>query len=621
MKRFDINHIPNKEYLLTNGLGGYCYGGLDGQKHSTYHALLNASLNPPVNRLSILGEVREVIQINNQPYPLDSQFLLYTETDNTVSFHYIAAGIAIVKTISMVHQQNTIAIKYNITNSNTSAKLIISPILTLRNHSTVNKKAARTVAFSYQHDVKIIPMNYKDILISMHLSDGVFTNQEKVFSYFYPNDKKRGEEAYDQGISPGYWTIMIPSYTTKEISMICSIEDQYPQDANQIINNEIKRLDHLSFYGDSIMKRLAKTADQFIVKRASTKNYSVIAGYPWFTDWGRDTLISLEGLTLVTGRYDVAKSIIRNFSSTLKNGLAVNMFPDNNKPIYNTVDASLWLIHCCYKYLLYTRDERFILQEMYPLLNTIISSYIEGTDHEIYLDDDFLLHAGKDEDQITWMDVRIDGKAVTPRHGKVVEINALWYHCLKIMNYFSRLTDHNPTYDLLADKTKQSFINKFYDQSRGYLLDVADPDDDSFRPNQLYAIALDFNVLPIELAKPIVKKIKNRLYIGKGLRSLDPSDKRYQKHYQGDLKTRDKAYHQGTSWGFLIGPFLRACLKCGYSHKEVLLLLMPLIESMDEGCINCINEIFDGDAPYTPRGAVNQAWSIAEVLCIYHMIK
>lgn len=366
------------------------------------------------------------------------------------------------------------------------------------------------------------------------------------------------------------------------------------------------------------MNRLVKAADHFIVKRGQSK--TIVAGYPWFTDWGRDTLIALEGLTLVTHRYQDARSIIQTFIDHLKNGLCVNVFGfhDQDEILYNSADASLWLIHAMYEYTQYTHDFAFV-KKNYQALRSIISHYITGTDHDIYMNNNFLLHAGSGNDQITWMDVRIDDVPVTPRHGYPVEINALWYNALCIMDYFNTKLDvEDASYGILAENCKKNF-NKYFDTHKGYLYDVV-PGDDTFRPNQLFALSLPFSPVDQKMAKSILEKVGERLYVGVGLRTLSPGHKDYHGIYQGEVKVRDQAYHQGTAWAYLLGPYLRADYSLYHNVARTRLLLDPLLKTLDEQCIDGLNEIADGDSPHVGRGCVSQAWSIGEALCIYNII-
>ena len=369
-------------------------------------------------------------------------------------------------------------------------------------------------------------------------------------------------------------------------------------------------------------------SDQFLCHRSSTGLKTVLAGLPWFTDWGRDTMIAFTGLTLVTKRFKEAEEILITFAKYVKNGLVPNMFPDDGQdPLYNTADASLWYFYAVDQYLSYVNTPEaydFIYQNIYPCLKEIIAAYKNGTDFSIYMEEDGLIHAGSGVDQITWMDVRVGDWVVTPRHGKPVEINALWYHALCVMD---QLAAHygEPTeeYSVLASKVKESFLEEFWNEKDGCLYDVVDGDnkDASIRPNQIYAVSLPNTMLDEEKAKKVVSVVKDKLFAESGLRSLAPEDEQYHPIYCGSLPKRDAAYHQGTSWGYLLGGFYSAFMKVNnYSAeaaKEADTMLNGTRKHLYEGGIGSISEIFDGEAPHTCRGCYAQAWSVGEILRCY----
>lgn len=609
----DPFQIP--EWLLTNGLGGYSYLTTNCSHNKTYHTLFTGALKPPVERYSVLYDMRGHLQIDHDRYSL-TDALDYVLIGDVITYVYKINDIIIYQTISLVHDKNTLVINYHIVNpSEHHIDFYLEPILALRAPDAANEKVPEYGLFPYQSNVSIVPLNHKDVLVHMKTNKGIFTKDVKD----YVPDAYRFHELMGGGIHdhlsiPGYFEAIITN-ENYDLSFTCTLEDE-TNDPIQEIGQEIIRKHHLTFSQDERFNRLVKAADSFIVKRG--KHKSIIAGYPWFNDWGRDSLISLEGLTLVTKRFDDAKDILMTFLQTIHNGLCVNAFIDQDHALYNTADASLWLVHSMYMYYVYTHDFAFI-KEHFNTLRDIIFTYIKGCDHDIYLDDNFLLHVGSGEDQVTWMDVRIDGKAVTPRHGDPVEMNALWYNALCIMDQFAKKLHEESFFDMLANKCKESFL-KYFDTHKGYFLDVA-YDDETLRPNQLYALSLPFALLDEKQGKEMLEIITKKLYVGKGLRTLPQDDPHYHGTYLGEMKVRDEAYHQGTAWAYLIGPFLRADYKIYHNKVRTLALLEPLLSTMNEQCINGINEIFDGDSPHTGKGCVTQAWSIAEVLCIYHMIQ
>ncbi len=354
----------------------------------------------------------------------------------------------------------------------------------------------------------------------------------------------------------------------------------------------------------------------------------MLAGLPWFTDWGRDTMIAFSGLTLVTKRFAEAREILSTFARYLHHGMVPNMFPDDGQePFYNTADASLWYFYAVHQYLKYTgspSDYDFIRTEIYPALREIINAYRNGTDFSICMDTDGLVHAGSGLDQVTWMDVRVGDWVATPRHGKPVEINALWYNALLVMaDLCERFGESPDEYRTLADRVKKSFCESFWNPDMQCLYDVVDGEDkdDSLRPNQIYAVSLPYTMLPPEQELAVVETVQKELLAGPGLRSLSRGHKDYHPIYLGSLPKRDAAYHQGTVWGYLMGGFITAYVKVhGASvsaRKEALTFLAPVREHLWQGCIGSVSEIFDGDSPHTCRGCYAQAWSVGEILRCY----
>ena len=382
-------------------------------------------------------------------------------------------------------------------------------------------------------------------------------------------------------------------------------------------------------YRDSFANQLVLASDQFLTYRESTKMMTVLAGLPWFTDWGRDTMIAFTGLTLCAKRFKEAEEILLTFARYIRHGIVPNMFPDDNMPpLYNTVDASLWYFYAVYQYLHYNpaaEAEAFVKEQIFPHLKEIVSAYEKGTDFSIYMEDDGLIHAGSGLDQITWMDVRVGDWVATPRHGKPVEINALWYNALRIMESLCEKFDEDASaYRTRANQVKESFNAKFWDSSNQCLFDVVDGDepDDHIRPNQIYAVSLPFSLLPEEQEKAVVALVEKELFVGCGLRSLAPDHPDYHGIYCGALAKRDAAYHQGTAWGFLLGGFFSAYMKVNHhsssAAENAVRMLEPVRKHLsDSGCIGSISEIFDGDAPHNPRGCYAQAWSVGEVLRCY----
>ena len=459
-----------------------------------------------------------------------------------------------------------------------------------------------------------------------------------------------GMSYIDNNYTPYEVVITLQPYEKKKISVVCTIEKEYEKDAFAIVDanrNRIKDLVKTAGYEDEFAKDLVMAADNFIVERASTGYKTVLAGLPWFTDWGRDTMIALQGLTLVTKRFEDTKGILKTFAQYVNNGLVPNMFPDEGlDPLYNTVDASMWYFYSVDKYLEYTNDYDFVRDEIYPKLEEIIEAYKKGTDFKIHMDKDYLIHAGGDYDQVTWMDVRVGKWVVTPRHGKAVEINALWYNALKVMEKLALKFGKDATgYASLAEKVKISFNNRFWNEKKNCLYDVVDEhvnpllakpslnpfnkeetaiyikDNDQVRPNQIWAVSLPYTMLPNDKAKKVVETVWQQLYGTYGLRSLSPEDEAYHGKYFGKLHDRDAAYHQGTVWAFPMGGFISAFVKVNNYSKESIemakKLMAPVADHLMDGCVGSIAEIFDGDDPHISRGCYAQAWSVGEMLRAY----
>ncbi|MBU1767259.1 MAG: glycogen debranching protein, partial [Candidatus Omnitrophica bacterium] len=433
----------------------------------------------------------------------------------------------------------------------------------------------------------------------------------------------------DNHYTPYDVEITLKPFEKITFSMICSIEKDMPVNGTAIINqfsNRIQDLIKLSDQKDPFAQQLIKAADQFIVYRKSTGLKTILAGFPWFADWGRDTMIALQGLTLVTKRFKDAREILATFAQYVQNGLVPNMFPDDGSaPLYNSADASLWYFNSVDQYLKYCPKPEsydFIRKEIFYRLKEIILAYEKGTLFSIGMDEDGLIKAGSGLDQVTWMDVRVDKWVATPRHGKPVEINALWYNALKVMENLSNTYNEDPAhYRLLSEKVKKAFNQRFWNKSTNCLYDVVDENDSKIRPNQIWAVSLPYTMLDENRSKKVVQTVLAHLYASYGLRSLSFMDPEYKGIYKGRLINRDKAYHQGTTWAFPLGGLITAyCKVHHYSEESIAFakrLIEPLEDHLQDGCIGSIAEIFDGNEPIISRGCYAQAWSVGEILRAY----
>ncbi|HAT4307919.1 amylo-alpha-1,6-glucosidase [Clostridium perfringens] len=637
-----------KEWMITNGISGFCGGTAIGANCRKYQGLLLACTNSPEERYMILSNLNEEININGKVHQLSS--CKYTDKivdgfknlqgfyyDGLPHFRFFVDGVVINKKIAMEYGKNTVVIEYDILNGSKESKIKIEPLFTFRNPGVCsgeeNLKFSKTVD---KNKIQLIPQLNEDINIRFFTYGGkIVDKSEKIVDkIYYDVDKSTGDKFVDKCYIPGTVEINLNPKERKKVYLLCTIENEENFYCEKIIKNEEKRINSLTnTFDDSriLAKYLPIAGDQFIVNRESINGKTILAGYPWFLDWGRDAMIAINGLTLSTGRLEDAKDIIRSFSLYEKDGLIPNMFPgEGQEPLYNTVDASLWFINAVYNYLLYANSDEaleFVEKEVYGTIKNIIKAYKEGTEFSIKMDEeDSLINAGSGLDQVTWMDVRVNGIVVTPRHGKPVEINALWYNALKIAallkDKFEK--EEKNEYEELAKKVKDSFTKAFWNEDGKYLYDVINDHekDDSLRPNQIWAVSLPFTMLDREKEKYIVQKVFEELYTPYGLRSLSRDHKDYHGIYIGKLFDRDMAYHQGTTWAFPLGGFFTAYCKVNDYSKESVELVDSLMSDMEDHiqdqCLGSIAEIFDGDNPYRARGCYSQAWSVGEMLRVYY---
>ena len=681
-----------REWAITNGIGGYAGSSLIGAHNRTHQGYLIASLHPPIERYLVFSKINEKICTSDAVYHLETSqhfegechiddvsgeavfdgTTIYTEGqkyldsfcyDGSIHYHYHTGDLLLTKHICLQRGKNLCAVAYEIENKGTDATLYLTPLFNFREHSA--NSTPETLNFKTTQDgnsFSLIPDANKDICIRFSVSEGTYEERKDVFDTNMQLQIEVDLETpgLDCHYCPTDIKIDIPAGCTKKISVICEVLTTSPDESGNFVStlyagsgkkasyqapakvaattafdilgeckDYVNHLYQQAGYVDDFANRLVLAADQFLCHRESTGLKTVLAGLPWFTDWGRDTMIAYTGLTLCTGRNEEAREILLTFSQYIHHGIVPNMFPDNNlAPLYNTVDASLWYFYAVYEYLQYNNtkeDFAFVEKEIYPHLKEIIEAYKNGTDFSIYMEDDGLIHAGSGLDQITWMDVRVGDWVATPRHGKPVEINALWYNALKVMEMLGeKYGEDTSVYRSLSEKTKKSFCEKFWNPTTGWLYDVVDGDeeDDHLRPNQIYAVSLPFTMLPAEQEKAVVSVVEKELFVGCGLRSLSRDHAEYHGIYCGLLPKRDAAYHQGTAWGFLLGGFISAYLKVHDHSAESIQTALTMLDAVkahltDNGCIGSISEIFDGDAPHNPRGCYAQAWSIGEVLRCY----
>ena len=646
-----------REWAVTNGIGGYAGSSMIGAHSRTHQGYLIASLHAPIERYLVFSKINETATVGTSTVSFEtsqhcaSGKTVYTEGqkfltsfiyDGSVHYTYETDNFSFEKHITLKRNANVCAVAYELTAGDSDCTFTLTPLFNYREHSeSSTPDTLKFETFTKDRTFYLVPEKNKDIAIRFQTSEGTFSERETVYDIDMQLQIEVDLETdgLDCHYCPVDLSIAVPANTTKKVSILCSIGDvnERPSpvsatEAFSILEENARchaELFEKAGYRDSFANQLVLASDQFLTYRESTKMMTVLAGLPWFTDWGRDTMIAFTGLTLCTKRFKEAEEILLTFARYIRHGIVPNMFPDDNMPpLYNTVDASLWYFYAVYQYLHYNpaaEAEAFVKEQIFPHLKEIISAYEKGTDFSIYMEDDGLIHAGSGLDQITWMDVRVGDWVATPRHGKPVEINALWYNALRIMESLCEKFDEDASaYRTRANQVKESFNAKFWDSSNQCLFDVVDGDepDDHIRPNQIYAVSLPFSLLPEEQEKAVVALVEKELFVGCGLRSLAPDHPDYHGIYCGALAKRDAAYHQGTAWGFLLGGFFSAYMKVNHhsssAAENAVRMLEPVRKHLtDSGCIGSISEIFDGDAPHNPRGCYAQAWSVGEVLRCY----
>jgi predicted glycogen debranching enzyme len=555
-------------------------------------------------------------------------YLQRVQYDYLPEFVYSYKDTFIKKKIAMKQGENTVVVQYEIRNGSKSTVFRLTPLINYRDHH--HKSESRYLKFNSQAEQKEVAISPEgsDVKLKLGSSLGEFQKFNDCYFYnmLYTIEQERGLDSYEDHFIPGCFNIELKPAECKTISFVATTEkhDISKIDAAEVIMAEEKRLSELiniKGYKNELCKKLVIAADNFIVYRNSTQSKTIIAGYPWFADWGRDTMIAFSGLTLATGRYEDAKDILYTFSKYVNYGLLPNMFPDDgNKPAYNSVDAALWYFEAVNSYLEYTHDYSFIKEKIYDCLKDICFSFINGTIFDIKMTEDGLITAGNEQTQLTWMDAKVGDWVVTPRHGKAVEINALWYNTLKIMSKLALQFKDKDIYTELAKKAKESFYKVFWNEKDCCLFDVVNDlgKDASIRPNQIMAVGLSYAVVEGDVARRVVEKVWKELYTPYGLRTLSQANPQYRGVYCGDVWSRDGAYHQGTVWTWPLGRFIKAYIRVNggaqQARKNALDFIMPFIDHIKDAGLGSISEIFDGNVPYYPRGCFAQAWSVSEIL-------
>jgi predicted glycogen debranching enzyme len=626
------------EWALGDGLGGFSSGSADDALFRKHHGYLVVSRKPPVDRVVVLAKTTEQVKTERATRSFAAahyqdgtdvvnRFQTGFECDPVPTYRNGSPEVTFTKTIVPIRGKNAVFLRYVIT-ANEDLVFRIEPWINHRDHTAVSAKGDHRFMSRSEYRVAVITdASDRSFRLVFQASIGTFRSQDngQTKPLRYPFDEATGDTRADVHFTPIVWEASMSAQTTQTVDFLVSYGDSKVDFAEDPIEAYRKRLDDLvrnAEVADWFEDALIRSSDMFVAHRRSTNKPTVLAGIPWFTDWGRDTMIAFPGLFLSTKRYAEGRLVLESFLDYQKDGLIPNMFPDDNaEPLYNTVDASLWFVHAGWRYWQETGDDEFVRSRLLPSWIEILSQYRKGTRFSIGMDADGLIRAGSGNDQVTWMDVRINGYAVTPRHGKPVEINALWYHALRIVAELSRRygREDAPWLDL-AQRVKASFLKRF-PSSQGGLKDVVDPDDESIRPNQLVAVILPYSMLDQSQKKAIVALAKAKLLDHYAIRSLAYDDPRFKQVHKGPLILRDHNYHMGTSWAYLMGFYLEAVLiaedNTEQARAEVRAVYDRLKTHLFRESLFGVAEIFDGFEGTVSRGCHNQAWSVAEWLRVY----
>ncbi|MCU1285355.1 MAG: putative glycogen debranching enzyme [Acidobacteriales bacterium] len=642
----DLAQTYAREWLETNGLGGYASSTITGLNTRRYHGLLVAAINPPVGRAVLLSKFEEMLTIGGRRYELSCNeypgvvhpqgycYLKRFRLEPYPIFTYEVDGVAIEKHVCMLHGENTTIVQYKIASklkNDADVRLELRPLIAFRDyHGTTHENSALNAEVGMEPGLaSVAPYAGMPTLYLAHNAEAVSATGEWYRDFQYAVERERGLDYEEDLFNPCAFSFRLTAEQSAKV--LASTKKRDAADAGALVAAEVKRrigIAKTSPVDSELGRSLAIAADQFIVNRGDQK--TVIAGYHWFGDWGRDTMIALNGLTLVTERFEIAKSILREFSKHISCGMLPNRFPDAGEaPEYNTVDATLWYFEAIRAYCEATGDDAFVKDELYSKLLDIINWHAKGTRYGIRVDADGLLHAGDAGVQLTWMDAKVGDWVVTPRMGKPVEIQALWYNALRVLEKFAAKSgDEGERLRLerMAILAGESFKEAFWNDAEGCLYDVVnDGKDASIRPNQVFAVSLHYSMLSQERAKRMMEVVERELLTPMGLRTLSPRDPKYIGTYAGDQRARDGAYHQGTVWPWLLGTYVEAYLKVNgrgaTARRKAAALLAGVEPHLQMAGLGTVSEILEGDAPHRACGCIAQAWSVAEILRAVKMVE
>ena len=648
-----LESLLDREYLLTNKRGGYSSSTVIGCNTRRYHGLLVGSLDPPANRIVGLNTLGETLLLDGERHEINTfEFPEKVCPEGFRNqrgfrrglgshFDYEVNGIEFTKSIYLMRYEDVVLIEYDFTKVDRRFEFIIRPFASLRDFHSLQKADAALCSMELGEDVFIChdAPGSCELLLNCPMA-GYEKDEQWWFNFQYRKDQSRGQDFLEDLWSPGFYRYCVDS--PGKLILKAAVGTKCDgQKLNSIQLDDVimeleaaeKNLLAAAKVRDDVMRTLVLAADQFVCQRESGDDgrVTLLAGYHWFFDWGRDAFIALPGILLATGRFEQAKSVLTTFAAVADEGMIPNRFDDRSHTAYfNSIDASMWFINAAFAYLNTTNDGATFSDKLLPVIHWIVSAYQKGTRFDIHADEDGLITGGNEETQLTWMDAKFGGVAFTPRYGKAVELNALWYSGLcNLAKYYSTWDfEQAKKFDEMAEKVGESFKRVFWNERTGYLNDCVHPDgevDTSCRCNQIIAVSLEFSALDKTQQRFIVDVIRRELLTPYGLRTLSPKDKNYKGRYEGGQHERDEAYHQGTVWPYFIGYFVEAYLKVNdfssESRIEAQEFIDPLIYHLTaSGNIGSICEIFDGDAPQNPRGCYSQAWSVGEVIRAIRLI-
>lgn len=630
-----------REWLETNGLGGYASSTIVGANTRRYHGLLIAALQPPGRRTVLLSKLEETLAVGDVEYDLSCnqypgavhpQGYLHQEQfrlDPFPTFVYevgSAPATRLEKAVAMPHGLNAVVVRYRLLAGSGTTSLILRPLATCRDHHHLMRQHPgfdTAAELGGARDLVAMRPYRSGPTLYLWCPQAYFEVWgDWYYNFEYPAEAARGLDSHEDLYSPGFFTCDLEAGESRYL--VASVDPPRDWDPEGLLEAERHRREQLLSgweHACEQIRLLVRAADDFIVARAPATgqpgSHGIIAGYPWFEEWGRDAMISLPGLTLATGRPELARSVLQTFAGYVSQGMVPNRIPAvDQPPDYNSVDAALWMFWAVHKYFEYTADAALVRRELLPALQEIVAWHVRGTRYGVEMDADGLLRAGEPGQQLTWMDAKVGDWVVTPRHGKPVEVNALWHHALRFLEEME-VSHPGPPSEVVA----RQFRQRFWNPEVGYLNDVVDGEglaDSSLRPNQVIAVSLPYPLLPLAQARQVVAAVQRDLLTPYGLRTLSPRDPRYQGRYGVHQVARDGAYHQGTVWPWLLGPFISAFLRVSSDRQAACerarRWLQPLWGHLREAGLGTVSEVFDGDPPHQPGGCIAQAWSVAELL-------